>query len=215
MTDEFKEEEKETKSEKEVDRVDKEYLSKAKNSRDMIDKKLRTFENSIEDISETITNGEVAEEKEIDKKAIEEISEEIKEARLQLDNINKKIDDKEEYLSAIEETIKQLEEKHIRKTEEMKNIEERLNITTESKENLEQEYMELLKNNEQLVKTYETRQVDLIVLTDSIKEKITTQDELRTKISKMNQEVQSKEDLLVKQREEAEALEKKLKSLRI
>ncbi|MFW9880479.1 MAG: hypothetical protein ACFFG0_46010 [Candidatus Thorarchaeota archaeon] len=214
MTDEFKGEEKENKSEREVERVDKEYLSKAKNSRDMIEKKLRTFEDSIEHISETITNGEAPEEKDIEEKPIEKISEEIKGAQEKLDTINKKIDNKEEYLSAIEETIKQLEEKYNRKNEEMGNLEERLKITTESKENLEEEYMELLKNNEQLVKTYETRQVDLIVLTDSIKEKVTTQEELRNKISKMNQEIQSNEDLLERQREEAEALEKKLKSQR-
>ena len=48
MTDEFNSEEKEHKSEKEVERVDKEFLSKAKNSRDMIDKKLRTFEDTID-----------------------------------------------------------------------------------------------------------------------------------------------------------------------
>ncbi len=214
MTDESHEKEKETKSERETDRVDKEFLSKAKNSRDMIDKKLRTFENSIEDISETISNGEAAEEKETEKKPIEVISEEVKEAQEKLDDIKKKIDDKEEYLTAIEETISQLEEKYNRKTEEMDNLENRLNITQESKENLEKEYMELLKNNEQLVKQYETRQVDLIVLTDSIKEKVTTQEELRNKSSKMNQEIQANEDLLEKQREEVEAIEKKLKSQR-
>ncbi|MFX0105061.1 MAG: hypothetical protein ACFE75_06190, partial [Candidatus Hodarchaeota archaeon] len=167
-----------------------------------------------EDISETISNGEAVEEKEAEKKAIEEISEEVKEAQHKLDDIKKKIDDKEEYLTAIEETVKQLEEKYNRKTEEMSNLEERLNITAESKENLEKEYMELLKNNEQLVKQYETRQVDLIVLTDSIKEKVTTQEELRNQISKMNQEIQDNEAILEKQREEVEAIEKKLKSQR-
>ena len=54
MTEEFNGEEKETKSDKETGRVDKEFLSKAKNSRDMIDKELRKFENSIENISETL-----------------------------------------------------------------------------------------------------------------------------------------------------------------
>ncbi|MFX1408299.1 MAG: hypothetical protein ACFFBW_15215, partial [Promethearchaeota archaeon] len=85
--------------------------------------------------------------------------------------------------------------------------------TKESKENLEEEYKELLKNNEQLVKTYETRQVDLIVLTDSVKEKVATQDELRSKIAKLNQEIQEKNTILEKQKEDAEALEKKIKSL--
>ena len=89
MTDEFKGEEKESKSEKETDRVDKEFLSKAKNSRDMIDKKLRTFENSIEDISETITNGESVEEKEIEEKELEEVSQEVKNAQENLKNLNK------------------------------------------------------------------------------------------------------------------------------
>ncbi|MCK4687176.1 MAG: hypothetical protein KAT66_03540, partial [Candidatus Lokiarchaeota archaeon] len=92
MTDEFKEEEKESKSEKDNDKVDKEFLSKAKDSRDIIDKKLRTFENSIEDISETISNGETEVEKELDKKALEEINEEIKESLMKLDSISKKID---------------------------------------------------------------------------------------------------------------------------
>lgn len=214
MTEELNGEEKEGKSDKETVRVDKEFLSKAKNSRDMIDKELRKFENSIEDISETITNGETVEEKEIEKKAMEKISEETKEAQMKLNDIQKKIDDKEEYLTAIEETIKQLEEKYNRNTEELTNLDERLAITKESKENLEEEYMELLKNNEQLVKAYESRQVDLIVLTDSIKEKIANQDDLRNKIAKWNQGIQEKEDILNKQREDSETLEKKLKSQR-
>lgn len=214
MTEELNGEEKEGKSDKETVRVDKEFLSKAKNSRDMIDKELRKFENSIEDISETITNGETLEEKEIEKKAMEKISEETKEAQMKLNDIQKKIDDKEEYLTAIEETIKQLEEKYNRNTEELTNLDERLAITKESKENLEEEYMELLKNNEQLVKAYESRQVDLIVLTDSIKEKIANQDDLRNKIAKWNQGIQEKEDILNKQREDSETLEKKLKSQR-
>jgi len=214
MTEEFNGEEKEGKSDKETVRVDKEFLSKAKNSRDMIDKELRKFENSIEDISETITNGETVEEKEIEKKAMEEISEETKEAQMKLNDIQKKIADKEEYLTAIEETKNQLEEKYNRNTEELTNLDERLAITKESKENLEEEYMELLKNNEQLVKAYESRQVDLIVLTDSIKEKIANQDDLRNKIAKWNQGIQEKEDTLNKQREDSETLEKKLKSQR-
>ena len=213
MTNEYKSgEEKESKSDKAVDKVDKEFLSKAKDSRDMIDKKLRTFENSIEDISETITNGEISDKKEPDKKAIEEISEEILEAQAKLDSIKKKIDDKEQYLTAIEETIQSLEDKYNHKTEDMSNLEERFSIQKGSKENLEEEYKELLKNNEQLIKTYETRQVDLIVLTDSVKEKVALQGELRTKIGKMNQEIQDNEDKLDKQREESEALDKKLKS---
>ncbi|MCK4778739.1 MAG: hypothetical protein KAT57_01065, partial [Candidatus Lokiarchaeota archaeon] len=91
MTEELNGEEKEGKSDKETVRVDKEFLSKAKNSRDMIDKELRKFENSIEDISETITNGEIVEEKEIEKKAMEKISEETKEAQMKLNDIQKKI----------------------------------------------------------------------------------------------------------------------------
>jgi len=111
MTDEFKGEEKESKSEKDNDKVDKEFLSKAKDSRDIIDKKLRTFENSIEDISETITNGEKEVEKEVDKKELEKINTEIKEAQMKLDTISKKVDDKEEYLTALEETTKELTER--------------------------------------------------------------------------------------------------------
>ena len=89
MTDELKEENKDTKQdsklEKDTERVDKEYLSKAKDSRDMIDKKLRTFENSIEDISDTIKNGEtVDEQKEKEVKKVEEIDEEIKEQQEKL-----------------------------------------------------------------------------------------------------------------------------------
>ena len=69
MTNEYRsEEEKEKKPVKVGDKVDKEFLSKAKNSRDLMDKKLRMFENSIEDISVTITNGEVTEKKESGKK---------------------------------------------------------------------------------------------------------------------------------------------------
>ena len=99
MTDEYRsEEEKENKSDKKVDKV---FLSKAKNSRDMMDKKLKIFENSIEDISVTITNGVITEKKELGKKAIEEISEETLEAQKKLDTVIKKIDDKEQYLTAI------------------------------------------------------------------------------------------------------------------
>ena len=54
-------------SEKDIEKVDKEYLSKAKDSRDLIDKKLRTFENSIENISDTIKDGETEPEKKGDK----------------------------------------------------------------------------------------------------------------------------------------------------
>ncbi|MHA2036053.1 MAG: hypothetical protein ACW972_02500 [Promethearchaeota archaeon] len=213
MTDELKGEEKESKSDKEIEKVDKEFLSKAKNSRDLIDKKLRTFENTIENISETITNGETTEKGENEGKATKEIDTETKESQIKLDAILKKIDDKEEYLAAIEETISGLEEKYDRKTEEMNNLDERLNITQESKDNLEQEYKELLRNNEQLIKTYESRQVDLIVLTDSVKEKVASQEELRNKNTKLNQDIQDGEATLDKQKENSEALEKKLKSL--
>ena len=122
MTDELKEEEKESKSdsksEREIEKVDKEYLSKAKNSRDLIDKKLRTFEDSIEHISGTIKNGESEEvEKEAEKKEVGEIDEALKEAENKLNSITKKIDDKEEYLAAIEETINGLEVRYNRKNE--------------------------------------------------------------------------------------------------
>ena len=191
MTDQLKDEEKteksESKSEKEIDRVDKEFLSKAKDSRDLIDKKLRTFENSIENISGTIKNGE---EEKKDIKVAKQIDGDLLEAQEHLDSVQKKIDDKEEYLSALEETINNLEERYNRKNEEMQYLDERFEIVKESKENLDNEYKELLKNNEQLVKTYETRQVDLIVLTDSVKEKVSNQDDLRAKISKLNQEIQ-------------------------
>jgi len=93
MTDEIKEEPEKTedKSEKDVEKIDKEYLSKAKDSRDLIDKKLRTFENSIEDISDTIKNGEAEKDKkEIEKKDYEEIDEEIREALEKLDSTKKK-----------------------------------------------------------------------------------------------------------------------------
>lgn len=216
MTDEIKEELEKTedKSEKDIEKIDKEYLSKAKDSRDLIDKKLRTFENSIEDISDTIKNGEAERDiKEIEKKDYEDIDGEIREAREKLYSTKKKIDDKEEYLTAIEETIKALEERYNRKNEEMKNLEDRLEIITESKDNLEEEYKELLKLNEKLVKSYETRQVDLIVLTDSVKEKVYKQEELRTITSKLNHEIRENENLLNKQKENAEALEKKIKSL--
>jgi len=214
MTDEYKAEEKENKSDKEIEKVDKEFLSKAKNSRDIIDKKLRTFENTIENITETITNGEPVEKKEAEEKVISDVSAEIKESQIVLDALKKKIDDKEKYLAVIEETISTLEEKYNRKNEEMNNLDERLNITKESKENLDQDYKELLRNNEQLINTYESRQVDLIVLTDSVKEKISSQEELRNITSKLNQEIRDGDVNLEKQREESEALEKKLKSQR-
>ena len=67
--DEEKSEKSEGKSEKDDIRVDKEYLSKAKDSRDIIDKKLRTFEDSIENITDTIKNGKSNDErKDNDKK---------------------------------------------------------------------------------------------------------------------------------------------------
>ena len=212
MTDEYKAEEKENKSDKEREKVDREFLAKAKNSRDIMDKKLRTFETTIENITETITNGEPVEKKGAKEKVISEVSAEIKESQIILDALKKKIEEKEEYLAVIEETLSTLEEKYNRKNEEMNNLDERLNITKESKENLNQEYKVLLRDNEQLIKTYESRQVDLIVLTDSVKEKISSQDEFRGKISKLNQELQEHEVNLEKQREESEALEKKLKS---
>ena len=83
-SDEIKEEpeEAEEKSEKEVEKVDKEYLTKAKNSRDLIDKKLRTFETSIENISDTIKNGEAEPDKK--EKKSDKISEEIREAQQNL-----------------------------------------------------------------------------------------------------------------------------------
>ena len=59
MTDEINKEEKNNKIEKEIEKIDKEYLTKAKDSRDIIDKSLRTFEDTIETI-----------EKEIEKKDI-------------------------------------------------------------------------------------------------------------------------------------------------
>ena len=182
------EEEKNSKTEKDVEKVDKEFLSKAKNSRDMIDKKLRTFENTITDISKTKEDKE--KNKEDDKKEKPQIQGDLNEVQIQFESISKKIDDKKDYLSALEEKIAALEESYNRKIEENTTIEDQLKITGESKETLDEEYKELLRNNEQLVKTYENRQVDLIVLTDSIKEKVTTQDDLRSKIAKLNKEVE-------------------------
>lgn len=217
MTDEFNEEKSEKsegKSEKDDTRVDKEYLTKAKDSRDIIDKKLRTFENSIENITDTIKNGKSNDEKkDLDKKHNDlEVNQELIEAKESLETIKKKVDDKVGYLAALQEEIDNLQERYNRKTEDLQNLEERMEIIQESKEKMEIEFQELLKNNEQLVKTYETRQVDLIVLTDSVKEKVALQDELRSKIAKQNQAIQDNEYLLDKQREDAIALEKKIKS---
>jgi len=213
MTDEIREETEkaEDKSEKDIEKIDKEYLSKAKNSRDLIDKKLRTFENSIENISDTIKNGDTEPEKK--ERKPETLSEEIRDAQEKLASCQAKIGDKEEYLTAIEGTIKELEERYNQKIEDMQNLEERFEIITESKNTLDEEYKELLKNNEQLVNTFETRQVDLIVLTDGVKEKISNQEELRGKLAKLNQEIQEKESFHERQGEVAEALEKKIKSL--
>ena len=216
MSDEFNEEKtekSESKSEKDNTRVDKEFLSKAKDSRDIIDKKLRTFENSIENITDTINNGKPNDErKDSDKKDDTEISQELIEAKENLDTFKKKIDDKVGYLAALQEEIDNLQQRYNRNTEDLQNLEERMEIIQESKENMEIEFQDLLKNNEQLVKTYETRQVDLIVLTDSVKEKVSLQDELRTKIAKQNQAIQDNEYLLDRQREDAITLEKKIKS---
>ena len=216
MTDEFdeeKSEKSESKSEKDNSRVDKEFLSKAKDSRDIIDKKLRTFENSIENITDTIKNGKPDDErKDNDKKNDAEINLELSEAKENLETTKKKVDDKVGYLTALQEEIGNLQERYNRKTEELQNLEERMEIIQESKEKMEIEFQELLKNNEQLVKTYETRQVDLIVLTDSVKEKVALQDELRAKIAKQNQTIQDNEYLLDRQREDAISLEMKLKS---
>ena len=137
----------------------------------------------------------------------------MKEAQIQFESISKKIADKKDYLSALEEKITELEENYNRKIEENATLEDQLKITRESKEALDQEYKELLKNNEELVKTYENRQVDLIVLTDSIKEKVGTQEDIRAKISKLNKEVEEREKNIIKQREEAEIIEKKLKDM--
>ncbi|MHA1105452.1 MAG: hypothetical protein ACTSPN_06980 [Promethearchaeota archaeon] len=211
--DEEKTEKSESKSEKDNSRVDKEFLSKAKDSRDIIDKKLRTFENSIENITDTINNGKPNDErKDSDKKDDVEISQELIEAKESLDTFKKKIDDKVGYLAALQEEIDNLQQRYNRNTEDLQNLEERMEIIQGSKESLEKEFQELLKNNEQLVKTYETRQVDLIVLTDSVKEKVSLQDELRKKIAKQNQAIQDNEYLLDRQREDAIALEKKIKS---
>lgn len=216
MSDEFDEEKlekSESKSEKDNTRVDKEFLSKAKDSRDIIDKKLRTFENSIDNITDTIKNGKSNDEKkDADKKNNAEIGQDLSEAKENLDTVKKKVDDKVGYLAALQEEINSIQQRYNRKTEELQNLEERMEIIEESKEKMEIEYQELLKNNEQLVKTYETRQVDLIVLTDSVKEKVALQDELRTKIAKQNQLIQDNESLLDRQKEDATALEMKIKS---
>jgi len=216
MSDEFDEEKiekSETKSEKDNTRVDKEFLSKAKDSRDIMDKNLRTFENSIDNITDTIKNGKPNDErKDTDRKNDAEISQELIGAKENLDTVKKKVDDKVGYLAALQEEIDNIQQRYNRKTEELQNLEERMEIIEESKENMEIEYQELLKNNEQLVKTYETRQVDLIVLTDSVKEKVSLQDELRTKIAKQNQIIQEGEYLIDRQREDAISLEMKIKS---
>ena len=69
-----KQEKANSKVEKDIDRVDKEFLSKAKNSRDIIDKKLRTFENSIEDISDSKKEEELEKKKKLDEYASNSIS---------------------------------------------------------------------------------------------------------------------------------------------
>lgn len=211
--DEEKTEKSESKSERDNTRVDKEFLSKAKDSRDIIDKNLRTFEDSIDNITDTIKIGKSNDEKkDSDKKDDTEITQELIEAKESLESIKKKIDDKVGYLAALQEEINNLQQRYNRNTEELQNLEERIELTKESKDNMENEYQELLKNNELLVKTYETRQVDLIVLTDSVKEKIALQEEFRTKIAKQNQAIQDNEYLLDKQREDTISLEKKIKS---
>ena len=124
------------KSDKEIDKIDREFLSKAKDSRDMIDKKLRTFESTIDVISETIKHDK---DTEIDKnkKSVGIIEKEVVEAQDKLNSINKKIVDKKDYYAALEEKINELQQNYNRKLDETQNLEEQLKITKESKANLQ------------------------------------------------------------------------------
>ena len=208
--------EKNSKSDKGNGKLDKEFLTKAKDSRDMIDKTLKKFENAITEISNKIIISKNKEGlKDLDESTILKLETEVNELRNSFEIIYKKINDKKEYLTELEKKIYELEDVYNRKTKENQMLEEQTILTNESKEKIDKEYQELLKNNEQLIKTYENRQVDLIVLTDSTKEKVALQDDLRTKITKLNKEIEEAERKLTRQREVAEMLDRKLKTLKI
>jgi len=208
--------EKNNKSDKGTDKVDKEFLTKAKDSRDMIDKTLKTFENAIIEISDKIIKVKNKEGlKDLDESTILKLETKVSELQNSFEFINKKIIDKKEYVTELEKKISELEDAYNSKIKENQMIEEQLIIIRESKEKIDIEYQVLLKNNEQLIKTYENRQVDLIVLTDSTKEKVAVQDDLRTKITKLNKELEEAERKLTRQREVAEMLDQKLKTLKI
>jgi len=213
MTEEFKEEEKEKKKEKDVDRIDKDLLQKAKNSRDLIDKKLRTFENSIDTVSNAIKN-DAEPEKEKVKKITFEKSEEIKELEKRFEVVTKKINDKEEYLFALEEKISGLEEIYNRKVESSNTLNEELAIVIGNKEKLEIEYHDLQKRIIDLNNAYEARQIDLTVLQDKVKEKLANQEELRNQIAKFNQEIQENEENFLQLKEESKTLDNRLISLK-
>ncbi len=213
MAEEFNEEEKEKKKEKEVDRIDKDLLLKAKNSRDLIDKKLRTFENSIDTVSNA-RKTDVESEKEEGKKIAFEKSEEIKELEKRFEVVTKKINDKEEYLIALEEKISGLEEIYNRKVESSNTLNEELAIVIGNKEKLETEYNDLQKRIIDLNNAYEARKIDLTVLQDKVKEKLANQDELRNQIAKFNQEIQENEENFLQLKEESKTLDNRLISLR-
>jgi len=209
MSEEFNEK----KNEKEVDRIDKDLLLKAKNSRDLIDKKLRTFEDSI-DIVSNARKTDVESEKEEGKKITFEKSEEIKELEIRFEVITKKINDKEEYLIALEEKITGLEEIYNRKVESSNTLNEELVIIIRNKEKQETEYNDLQNRIIDLNNAYEARKIDLTVLQDKVKEKLANQDELRNQIAKFNQEIQENEENFRQLREESKTLDNRLISLR-
>ncbi len=213
MAEEFNEEEKEKKIEKDVDRIDKDLLQKAKNSRDLIDKKLRTFENSI-DIVSNARKTDVESEKVEGNKITFEKSEEIKELEKRFEVVTKKINDKEEYLIALEEKISGLEEIYNRKIESSNTLNEELAIVIGNKEKLETEYNDLQNRIIDLNNAYEARKIDLTVLQDKVKEKLANQDELRNQIAKFNQVIQENEENFLQLKEESKTLDNRLISLR-
>ena len=195
----------------EIQNLDREYLTFAKNSRDLIDKNLKIFKENLEAIEDKIQ--EEKDKKESSIENFDDYSFKLKEMKENFDIIVEQINVGTNYLEKLKTEITRLEKKYTNNAIQFQNLEERLTLTQESKKNLLEEYDELVKKKEALKSDLEQRQIDLMVLSEEVKDKLSQKRRLRNELDRLDNEINNNRDSIQNQEETIEINENKLISL--
>jgi len=195
----------------EIQNLDREYLTFAKNSRDLIDKNLKIFKENLEAIEDNIQEEKDKKGSSIDN--FDDYSFKLKEMKENFDIIVEQIKIGTNYLEKLKTEITRLEKKYTNNAIQFQNLEERLALTQESKKNLQEEYDELVNKKEALKSDLEQRQIDLMVLSEDVKDKLSQKRRLRTELDRFDNDINNNRDSIQNQEETIEINENKLKSL--